>query len=157
MDNISTLKVTGEVTFRHYNGKGSLIDVITVPNLIVTTGLYHIASRMSNTGTAGQMTHMALGASSTTPALGDTALGSQLLNRKALTIAGGSVSNNTITYAATFLAGEATGGVVEAGIFNSASGVLTGLTNAMLCRTVFPIINKGALDSLAVTWVVTVS
>lgn len=157
MDNISKLKVTGEVTFRHYNARGNLINLITVPNLIVTTGLNHIAGRMSNTGTAPQMTHMALGSSLTTPALGDTALGSQLGSRKALTVAGGTLSNNTITYAATFIAGEATGAVVEAGIFNSASGVLSGLTNAMMCRTVFPVINKGSADSLAVTWVVTVS
>jgi hypothetical protein len=61
------------------------------------------------------------------------------------------VSGNAITYTATFGAGTATGAVVEAGIFNASSG------GTMLCRTVFPVINKNAGDSLAVTWVVTVS
>lgn len=151
MDVISTPKVTGEVTFRHYNPAGELISEQTVKNLIVTTGLYHIAARMANTGTPTQMTHMALGSSSTTPALADTALGAQLGTRAALSVAGGTPANNTITYSATFAAGVATGAVVEAGIFNASTA------GVMLCRTTFPVINKNSGDSLAVTWVVTVS
>jgi hypothetical protein len=50
-----------------------------------------------------------------------------------------------------FPAGTATGAITEAGIFNAATG------GTMLCRTTFPVINKGSADSLAVTWVVTVS
>lgn len=152
MENIEqTIKATGLVKFQLFDKDGALIEEKTVKNLVVTAGLQHIAARMSNTATPAQMSHMALGSSSTTPALGDTALGTQLGSRQTLTTAGGTPSNNTITYATTFGPGVATGAVVEAGVFNAATA------GTMLCRTTFPVINKGASDSLAVTWVVTIS
>jgi hypothetical protein len=153
---IDKLKVTGRVNIKHLNADGELINEINVKNLVVATGLNHIAARMSDTqisggGVAGQMSYMGLGSSNTAPDSGDTALLSQLGSRNALATAGGSVTSNTITYVATFLAGDATGEVQEAGIFNdSAAGT-------MLCRTTFSPINKGASDSLAVTWVITIS
>ena len=61
------------------------------------------------------------------------------------------VNANVLTYVCTFEAGDATGAVTEAGIFNAASG------GDMLCRTVFSAVNKAASDSLAITWVVTLS
>lgn len=144
-------KATGRVTFKHVNSAGEVISEQTVDNLVVTTGLNHIAGRMANTSIPDQMSHMALGATSTTAALSDTALGSQLGSRVALTVAGGTPSGAKVTYVATFGAGVATGAVVEAGIFNALTG------GTMLCRTTFPVINKNSTDSLAVTWEVTVS
>lgn len=141
---------TGIVTLQHFNGAGDLVGEYQVKNLVVTTGLQHIAARMSNTGAPDQMSHMALGASSTAPTLADTALGAQL-GRVSLALAGGIPTTNTVAYTATFGAGVATGAVVEAGIFNASSG------GTMLCRTVFPVINKGGDDTLAVTWVVTIN
>lgn len=145
------IKATGMVTIQLFNKDGVLVEEKTVKNLVVTSGLNHIAARMTNTGIPTQMTHMALGSSNNTPALSDTALGTQLGTRATLNVAGGTPSNNTITYAATFAAGVATGAVVEAGVFNAST------LGTMLCRTTFPVINKGASDSLAVTWVVTIS
>lgn len=147
---IDSPKVTGQVTFKHLDVAGNTISEQTVKNLVVTTGLTHIAARMSNTSIPDQMSHMALGSSSTAPALSDTALGAQL-GRVAVAVAGGSPSNNTVSYTATFGAGVATGAVVEAGVFNASTG------GTMLCRTTFPVINKNDTDSLAVTWVITVS
>ena len=82
-------------------------------------------------------------------AAGDTALGSQLGSRKALTST--TVTDNAVEYVATFAAGEGTGAVHEAGVFNASS------SGTMLCRTVFDVINKGASDSMTITWTVTVS
>ena len=143
-----TPKVTGQVTFTHKDIAGNVISESTVKNLVVTTGLAHIAGRMKDASIPTQMSHMALGSSSTTPTLADTALGGSL-GRVALTAT--SVTSNAVTYTATFGSGTATGAVVEAGIFNASSG------GTMLCRTVFPVINKNSTDSLAVTWIVTVS
>lgn len=145
-----TPKATGKVTLRHYDHQGNLKNEFTVDNLVVTTGLQHIAGRLIDTGAPDQMSHMGLGASSTTPTLTDTTLGSQL-GRTPLAVPGGTPSSNTVTYAATFFAGTATGAIVEAGVFNASSG------GTMLCRTTFPVINKADTDSLAVTWVITVS
>lgn len=148
---IDTPKVTGMVTLTHKDAFGKILKEQTVKNLVVDSGLAHIAARLSDTATPDQMSHMALGEGATAPAAGDTELDAQAGSRVGLTVAGGTPSTNTVTYTANFGAGVATGDIVEAGIFNASTG------GTMLCRTVFDIITKGANDSLTVTWVITVS
>jgi len=122
-------------------------------NLVVTDGKEWVADRMKGANAA--MSHMAIGTSSADPgttaaAYARTTLGSEL-DRNALTTAGGTVSGATITYACTWAAGDGTGAITEAGIFDAAS------TGDMLARTVFAVVNKGAADSMTITWTVTVS
>ena len=94
--------------------------------------------------------HMELGTGTTAAASADTALGTAISgSRTALTST--TVSSNTITYVASFAAGTGTGAVTEAGIFNASSA------GTLLCRTVFPVVNKQSGDSMTVTWTVTVS
>lgn len=118
-----------------------------VPNLVVTAGKNFVASRMKDT-TDGAMSHMAIGTGSTAAAAGDTALGSEA-DRNALTST--TVTNNEVAYVASFGAGEGTGAITEAGLFNASS------SGTMLCRTVFSVVNKGSADSMTITWTVTVS
>lgn len=121
-------------------------------NLVVSAGLAYIASRMKD-ATATAMSHMSVGAGTAPAAAADIALGSEL-GRVALTsttIVTTSVANDAVQYVATFGAGTGTGAVTEAGVLNAASA------GTMLCRTVFPVINKGALDTLTITWKVTVA
>ncbi|MBT4123249.1 MAG: hypothetical protein HOE35_04880 [Candidatus Ruthia sp.] len=117
-------------------------------NLVVTAGKNWVADRMADANAV--MSHMAIGTGTTAAAAGDTALGTQL-DRNALTTSGGVVSGNTITYASTWAAGDGTGAVTEAGIFDASSG------GDMLARTVFSVVNKGAADSMTITWTITVS
>jgi hypothetical protein len=140
------LKVTGNVTLTLFNKDGTLKDTREIKNLVVTTGKEFIAARM--VGTPTEMSHMAIGASNTAAANGDTALGSEL-GRVAL--ASDSATGAVVTYTATFPAGTGTGAVVEAGVFNASSG------GTMLCRTVFSVVNKGADDAMSITWTITVS
>ena len=118
-----------------------------VDNIVVTAGKGYVASRMKD-ASATAMSHMAIGSGSTAAAASDTALGSEL-GRVALTST--NVSGAIVTYTATFAAGTATGAATEAAILNASSG------GTMLCRTVFSVVNKGASDSMTVTWTVTVS
>ena len=118
-----------------------------VPNLVVTDGKEFVASRMKDT-TKAAMSHMAIGTGSTAAAAGDSALGSQA-DRNALTST--TVSGAAITYVASFGAGEGTGAITEAGLFNASS------SGDMLCRTVFAVVNKGQNDAMSITWTVTVS
>ena len=121
-------------------------------NLVVSTGLAYIASRMKD-ATATAMSHMAVGAGAAAAAAANAALGSEL-GRVALTsttIVTTSVTNDAVQYVATFPAGTGTGAITEAGIFNNVTA------GTMLCRTVFAVINKGALDTLTITWKVTVA
>ena len=117
-------------------------------NLVVTAGKNWVADRMADANAV--MSHMAIGTGTTAAAAGDTALGTQL-DRNALTTSGGVVSGNTITYASTWAAGDGTGAVTEAGIFDASTG------GDMLARTVFSVVNKGAADSMTITWTITVS
>ena len=118
-----------------------------VDNLVVTAGKGYVASRMKD-ASATAMSHMAIGSGTANPAASDTALETQL-GRVALTST--TVSSAVVTYVATFAAGTGTGAVTEAGILNASSG------GTMLCRTEFSVVNKGASDSMTITWTVTVS
>jgi hypothetical protein len=118
-----------------------------VPNLVVTSGKAYVASRMKDT-TLNAMSHMAIGTGTAAAAAGNTALGSEA-DRNSLSST--TVSNGTVTYVATFGAGEGTGAITEAALLNGSSG------GTMLCRTVFAVVNKGSQDSMTITWSVTVS
>tara|TARA_R100000664_G_scaffold8482_1_gene13936 strand:+ start:2084 stop:2494 length:411 start_codon:yes stop_codon:yes gene_type:complete len=118
-----------------------------VDNLVVTAGKGFVASRMAGTS-ANVMSHMAIGTGSTAAAAGDTALGNEAA-RTALTST--NVSGAVVTYVDTFAAGTGTGAITEAAILNASSG------GTMLCRTVFSVVNKGASDSMTITWTVTAS
>lgn len=142
------IQVTGKLNVKHINKDGHTIREYNFKNLVVTTGLQHIAARLVDSGIPDEMSHMAVGASSTAPDLTDTTLGSQL-GRVALATV--TPSGTTVTYTATFPSGTATGAITEAGIFNASSG------GTMLCRTTFLAINKGADDTLAISWVLTLS
>ena len=116
-------------------------------NLVVTAGKAYVASRMKD-ATATAMSHMAVGTGTVDPAVGDTTLGTETA-RVALTST--TVTSTAVAYVATFAAGTGTGALTEAGILNASSG------GTMLCRTEFGVINKGASDSMTITWTVTVS
>jgi hypothetical protein len=142
------LKASGELTITVFDRNGNLKEAKKVPNLVVTVGKNYIASRMVGTAST-VMNGMAIGTGTGTPIAGDTTLGTEA-GRVALSAF--TASTNTVTATATFAAGIATGAITEAGIFNNSTSGGT-----MLCRTTFPVVNKAAGDSIAITWVVTVS
>jgi hypothetical protein len=144
-----TMKVTGHVRVLLRDIYTGVERELDFPNLVVTTGKNHIAARMKDAVPA-QMSHMAVGTGVTAPAAGDTTLQTELV-RVALTTAGGTVAANVVTYAATFPAGTGTGALTEAGILNAAS------VGTLLVRATFAVINKGAADSMTVTWTLTVN
>lgn len=145
------LKLAGQLSIVLKDKNGNVKDSREVKNLVVNSGLAYIISRMAG-ASKDVMSHMALGSGTSAAAAGDTDLGSLLGAREALdssTIAGS--NNEKIIYVSGFEAGDATGAVTEAGIFNAASG------GDMLCRTVFGVVNKAADDTMTVTWTITLS
>jgi len=139
-------KATGKLTVEIKNDKGVVIETREVKNLVVDDGLEYIADRMKNNSTV--MSHMAIGTGSTAAAASDTALGTEAA-RVALTST--TVTANAVAYVASFGAGTGTGAITEAGILNAGS------SGTLLCRTVFSVVNKGASDSMTITWTVTIS
>lgn len=142
------LKLRGDVAIVLKDKDGNVKDSREIHNLVVSSGLGFICSRMAGTS-AGVMSHMALGSGTTAAAAGQTDLVSILGSREALDST--SASSNTITYVSSFEAGEGTGAVTEAGIFNASS------SGTMLCRTVFAVVNKQADDTMSVTWTITLT
>lgn len=120
-------------------------------NLIVTVGKNHVADQLSDQGEAA-MGYMAIGTGTNSAAAGDTALQVEL-DRNALTskTQGTGGDANKVTYIGDWPPGDGTGAITEAGIFNSPSA------GTMLSRSVFAVKNKGASDSLTITWVLTIS
>lgn len=139
-----TLESRGKVTLTLTKPNG--VETSVEKNLIVNTGLNYIASRMKD-ATAGVMSHIALGSSTTAASPTDTDLGSLISSRIALTST--TVTDNEIVYVGTFGPGVSTGAITEAGIFNAST------SGTMLSHVVFPVINKQANDSLAITWTIT--
>ena len=142
------IKLMGNLDIIVKGGDGQVKEQRSEKNLVVTSGLGFIASRMKD-ATADAMTHMAVGSGSTAAAAGDTDLGSILGSREVLDST--TVSGATVTYVSSFEAGDGTGAITEAGIFNAASG------GTMLCRTVFSTVNKASDDTMTITWTITLS
>lgn len=137
----------GRVRMLQWDEHGNLVLDREEDNLVVTTGLDFIASRMVGTAQA-VMSHMALGTGATAPALAQVALVSEI-GRTAL--ASAVASGAVVTYNATFNPGVATGAIAEAGIMNAA------VNGTMLNRVIFSVVNKAAGDTLALTWNVTIA
>ena len=136
----------------NFNLKGKLSIALNnevvqeVDNLVVTAGKNYVADRMKNNSTV--MGYMAVGTGTTAAAAGKTTLASDS-DRNALTST--TVTDNEVAYVGTWAAGDASVAITEAGLFSASSG------GTMLARTVFSAVNKGASDSLTITWTITVS
>jgi hypothetical protein len=151
------IKATGQLQIIVLDENGQVKQELNVPNMIVNLGKNFIVSRMNlNPPTA--MSHMAIGGNDTvtvptmttlvTEALSAGATGTKI--RAAVTT---TVSNNSITYSATFPSGSPTTAftVKEAGIFNSAT------TGTMLARTTFGAVQKNTNDSIVINWTITIN
>jgi len=141
------LKATGSVNVVVRGEDGRVSQNFTVPNLVVDTGLNYISSRMKD-ATATAMSHMAVGTGTTAAASGDTALETESAR---VALDSSTVTGASISYFATYPAGTGTGALTEAGILNASSA------GTLLCRTLFSVINKGAADTMTVTWTITIS
>jgi hypothetical protein len=145
------IQATGLVSFQLFDETGN-VKQQEKHNLVVNTGLAQIISRLKDATTA-VTSHMAVGTGTTPAAATQTTLITETA-RVALTsttIVTTTIANDSIQYVATFSPGTGTGALAEAGLFNAASA------GTMLARTQFNVINKGALDTLVITWKITVA
>lgn len=118
-----------------------------VVNLIVNNGRYGIADQLLASPTITKPTHMGIGTGSTAPAVGDSALQTEVGTRVTVTK---SRANNVVTLVGSFGAGNGTGAITEAGIFTASTG------GTLYSRITFSVINKGSNDTLELTWTWTI-
>jgi hypothetical protein len=146
---VDDLKLTGCLTVNLVAEDGSIKETQNIPNLVVASGKAFVASRIAG-ASPNVMSHMAIGTDNTAAQTINTTLGVEVAR---VVLASTTPSGNDVVYVGTFPAQtpSSDAGVVEAGIFNQASGGI------MLCRTVFSIINKAPTDSLSIQWTISAS
>jgi hypothetical protein len=123
---------------------GKIKHIEEIYNTVTTAGKNMIADRLLASPTLGVPTHMAIG----TGTGGTTTLTTEL-DRNAFTTK--TRSNAVVTMVGDWAAGDGTGALTEAGVFDAASA------GNMHLYTSFSVINKGAADALTITWTLTIS
>jgi len=117
---------------------------------VTTVGFNGIIQRGFDTGTgSAAFNYVAIGSGTNAPAAGDTALGSEAARAQGTYSYTDGTKAFTVTE--TFAAGTGTGSIAEAGLFNASS------SGQLFARQTFGVIQKGANDSLQITWVGSVS
>ena len=137
-----TISLVGEVEILLNN-----VVVVQKKNLIVQVGKNFLANAVLNNSTS-PFVAIAVGTGTTAATINDTTLQTEIY-RSAYTSS--SITANVITLTQMLNAGVATGSLSEAGIFNNA---VSGGT--MLSHVVFNTISKLSVDTLTLTWTITV-
>ncbi len=145
---VDDLDINANVHITLRGPDGEVKEERDVHNLITTVGRNAIIERLDSSPTTGQPTHMAIGTGGGGPAAGDTALTTEL-DRNALT--SNTSAANVLTMVGDWAAGDGTGAITEAGVFNASSGP------SLWSRAVFSVINKAAGDTLSFTWTYTLT
>lgn len=120
-----------------------------IRNLVVSAGRDAIIERLDSSPTTAAPTHMAIGTGSTAPVAGNTTLGTEI-DRNALT--SNTSSGGVLTMVGNWAAGDGTNSAIaEAGVLNASS------SGTLYSRATFTAINKGASDTLQITWTYTLT
>ena len=145
----------GHIKIELFDEEGNLKSIVEKDNTFMAVGDAHVADQLDVSPDEAAMGFMSVGTGSTAFTTASTTLNSEIdknaLNSSYPDQAIGA-DDNDIVYKANWAAGDATGAITEAGIFNSS------VTDAgtMLAASTFSVINKGASDTLTITWTVTV-
>ena len=138
--NSGDIKYTCKLVLRGPDGRIKARRVIH--NTVTTAGKAGAADQVLASPSLNKPTHMAIGTG--TPS--GTALGTEL-DRNALTSK--TRSGAVVTMVGDWAAADGTGAITEAGVFDASS-----VGNMWLSQT-FSVVNKGAADTLSISWTLT--
>ena len=144
---IEGLKLKGRFTGTLIKENGD-VELFTKDNLVVKAGIDFVFNTIFGAN-SGHMNYIAVGTGTTAVADTQTTLVAELT--RALGTFAHTAGTSVATLVTTFNAGTATGAITEAGIFSASSA------GTMFDRVVFPVINKGALDTYIATFEITYS
>ncbi len=140
--------IRGRTHIELRDGDGNLKDERFLMNTITELCDAHVADQMSDSGDSA-IGYMAVG-TGTGQGSGDVGLATQNdINALTSTTQGSSGADNDVVYVGDWAAGDATAAITEAGIF------LTSDNTSMMTVSSFSVINKGAIDTLKITWTLT--
>ena len=125
---------------------GNLKDEREIHNLICTIGKQQIL-KASAAKYLNQFAYCGIGTGTNAAAIGDTILQTEVSRSAVITPT--NPDANTLQFVATFGAGVGTGAITESGLLDAAAA------GNLLARQVFAVVNKGAGDTLTMTWSLT--
>lgn len=140
--------ILGTLLLKLFDARGELFHAAMHTNIVVDTGKAAVIDRLQAASPAVH-DYMAIGTGNTAAAAGDTALQTETGTRVQ-----GALTQPTATtdrLISTFAAGNGTAAITETGRLNASS------SGNLFCRSVFAAVNKGASDSLQITYDITVS
>lgn len=125
---------------------GQIKEERDIKNVITTAGKTFLAAWLAAASQAAPwMNYIGVGTGSTSVSATDTALEAEL-TRKAAALTS---TTNVWQAQVVFAAGEGTGLITESGVLSAASA------GTLMSHQTFAAVNKGALDSLQITWQIT--
>lgn len=150
MNKLELSGLKGEFEVKLYGPNGLLKDYRKVKNMTVTSGFTAVNYLMGDPSTRpNAFDYCGVGVGTTLGTHDST-----LTFENARVLGGYTQSSSTVwTNNATFGAGTGTGAITESGLYNYSSLAV----NTLLCKQTFAVINKGASDTLVVTWQYTLS
>lgn len=145
------IRLKGHYVASLYGPDGILKQQVTGPNVVTTVGKEFLAAFLNSAAAAATTftaKYVAIGTSTTPESAADTGMGTEV-SRHTGTVS--YVSNQIYQVKATFATGSGTGAIVEYGLFNTNTG------GTLVSRDTEAVINKGANDTLTVTYQMTLS
>jgi len=140
--------IKGTCHIKLFGFDGELKEERVIHNTITELMDAQVADQLADVPTDGQIGFMAVG-TGTGQGSGDVGLANQLdINALTSTTQGAGVVDNDLVYIGDWAAADGTGAITEAGIF------LTSDNTSMMTVASFAVINKGAADTLEITWTV---
>lgn len=139
----------GDWTFTIFRANGE-VEAVSRKNLIVDVGYDFICNSIGHPSARPSiMSYIAVGTATAAPAAANTALGTELTRLSATY--SHTTGTKTFKMATTFGPGVGTGAITEAAILNASSAGI------MLNRVAFPVMNKGAADTIVAEFTFTLS
>lgn len=120
-----------------YDENNNIKQKFVKHNLITSVGFDFVSNCLGSTTRPEPISQIGVGTNNTAPALGDTNLGALKLKKACTYIH--TAGTTSLVFKTVFGAGEATGALVEAGIFTG--------DGALFDRVVYPVINKESGDT----------
>jgi len=141
------LRMNGHFVAELFDVNGNLKDRREIHNTVTTLGHKMAADQILAAPAVVTPGWIEVGAG-TGQGAGDSILATYISGSRTALTTKTRGANAIITMVATLAAGVGTGAITEAGLFNVADQN----TTDMICVSSFSVINKGADDSLAITW-----
>ncbi len=144
----SKLGIKGKAHLKLFGPDGELKEERIIYNTVTELMDAQVADQMSD-GAGAAIGYMAVGTGSGQGSASTGLAVSLDINALTSTTQGGGGSDNDSVYIGDWAAGDGTGAITEAGVF------LANNNTTMMLYADFSVVNKGAADTLQITWTAT--